>query len=62
MEAETVTTHGEEQGFVFPKTKSRKRKQPDMDTSDISDPASKRPYFKPLKVVASSVNISHFDD
>ena len=48
-----------EDEFVKPKTKSRKRKQPDMDTTDmdISNPSSKRPHFKPLKAVASSVNI-----
>merc|ERR1712179_42779 len=41
-------------GFVTPKTKSRKRKQPDMDTSDISNPSEKRPHFKPLKAVTGS--------
>ena len=44
-------------GFVTPKTKSRKRKQPDMDTSDISNPSEKRPHFKPLKAVTGSVSI-----
>ncbi|XP_005102348.1 RNA-binding protein pno1 [Aplysia californica] len=49
------SSQGNNEGeFVLPKTKSRKRKQPDMDTSDISNPSSKRPLFKPLKAVAGA--------
>ncbi|BFZ12451.1 hypothetical protein BsWGS_15490 [Bradybaena similaris] len=54
MEAESTSTHGQQGEFVLPKTKSRKRKQPDMDTSEITDPASKRPHFKPLKAIVGS--------
>merc|ERR1712062_811571 len=39
-------------GFV--QTKSRKRKQPSMDTTDISNPPTKRPEFQPLKVSAKA--------
>ncbi|XP_059161077.1 RNA-binding protein pno1-like [Physella acuta] len=44
----------EDEQFVQPKTKSRKRKEPDMDTNDISNPSAKRPHFKPLKAVTST--------
>ena len=55
MEATTSTNAHAGDDFVAPKTKSRKRKQPSMDTSDISNPAEKRPHFKPLKAIAGSV-------
>ncbi|CAG5132046.1 unnamed protein product [Candidula unifasciata] len=54
MEAENTTTHGQNEDFLLPKTKSRKRKQPDMDTSEITDPVTKRPHFKPLKAIVGS--------
>ena len=55
MEAETSTkTHAGDE-FLTTKTKSRKRKQPSMDTGDISNPSEKRPHFKPLKAVSGSV-------
>ncbi|KAK3736811.1 hypothetical protein RRG08_000562 [Elysia crispata] len=56
MEATTSTNAHAGDDFVAPKTKSRKRKQPSMDTSDISNPAEKRPHFKPLKAIAGSVS------
>uniref|UniRef100_A0A0B6XY53 K Homology domain-containing protein n=1 Tax=Arion vulgaris TaxID=1028688 RepID=A0A0B6XY53_9EUPU len=54
MEAVNITHGVGQDDFVMPKTKSRKRKQPEMDTSDISDPVSKRPHFRPLRAVAGS--------
>ncbi|GFS11679.1 RNA-binding protein PNO1 [Elysia marginata] len=56
MEAGTSTKTHAEEDFVSTKTKSRKRKQPSMDTSDISNPSEKRPHFKPLKAVSGSVS------
>jgi nucleoid DNA-binding protein len=48
--------HAVEEEFVQPKVKSRKRQQPEMDTSDISIPSTKIPHFQPLKALASTVS------
>ncbi|CAG5115073.1 unnamed protein product [Candidula unifasciata] len=39
MEVENTTTHGQNKDFLLPKTKFWKRKQPHVDTSEITDPA-----------------------
>ncbi|CAL1541862.1 unnamed protein product [Lymnaea stagnalis] len=54
METEKGTHAENTDEFIQPKTKSRKRKKPDTDTNDISDPSLKRPHFQPLKAVAST--------
>lgn len=51
-----TTSVNDDDGFIQSKSKNRKRKQPSMDTSDISNPSTKRPHFKPVKVVSDSVS------
>ncbi|XP_055880361.1 RNA-binding protein PNO1-like isoform X1 [Biomphalaria glabrata] len=56
METDSKAEHAVEEEFVQPKVKSRKRTQPDMDTSDISNPSSKRPHFQPLRAVTTTAS------